>query len=165
MCHLHFLKKNEYIKANLLHNILKIGQKSVSKLSMMSQEIFTYSKSTTETLEVRILLMSLFLPLSIIHTIFESLLLNLNRKIFIQIASSDYETLSTYIDFLPTIKHCCQVHIQAALLFKIISIGMFQKEARFCYFLRNNLACLGGYPIHLDVADMSNLFYFHFAFT
>ena len=83
MCHLHFLKKNEYIKANLLHNILKIGQKSVSKLSMMSQEIFTYSKSTIETLEVRIVLMSLFLPLSIIHTIFESLLLILNRKIFI----------------------------------------------------------------------------------
>ena len=50
---------------------------------MMSQEIFTYSKSTIETLEVRIVLMSLFLPLSIIHTIFESLLLILNRKIFI----------------------------------------------------------------------------------
>ena len=26
--------------------------------------------------------------------------------------------------------------------------------------MRNNLACLGGYPTHLDVADMSNLFSF-----
>ena len=35
---------------------------------------------------------------------------------------------------------------------------------RVCY-MRNNLACLGGYLTHLDVADMSNLFYFHFVFT
>ena len=35
---------------------------------------------------------------------------------------------------------------------------------RVCY-MRNNLACLGGYPTHLDVSDMSNLFYFHFVFT
>ena len=28
--------------------------------------------------------------------------------------------------------------------------------------MRNNLARLGGYPTHRDVADMSNLFYFHF---
>ena len=27
--------------------------------------------------------------------------------------------------------------------------------------MRNNLACFGGYPTHLDVVDMSNLFYFH----
>ena len=39
---------------------------------------------------------------------------------------------------------------------------MFQKEAIFCYFLRSNLDCLGIYLTHLDVADMSNLFYFHF---
>ena len=26
--------------------------------------------------------------------------------------------------------------------------------------MRNNLACLGGYLVHLDVADMSNLFIF-----
>ena len=30
--------------------------------------------------------------------------------------------------------------------------------------MRNNLAGLGGYPNHRDVADMSNLFYFHFLF-
>ena len=35
---------------------------------------------------------------------------------------------------------------------------------RVCY-MRNNLACLGGYLTHLDVADMSNLYYFHFVFT
>ena len=28
-------------------------------------------------------------------------------------------------------------------------------------YMRNNLARLGGYPIHWGVADMSNLFYFH----
>ena len=31
--------------------------------------------------------------------------------------------------------------------------------------MRNNLACLGEDLTHLDVADMSNLFYFHFVFT
>ena len=143
MCHLH-LKKNEYIKTlcqqkldgceqHLLHNILKIGQKSLSKLFMTSQQTFTCSKLTRETLQFDVVLMSLFLPLNIIHTIFESLLLTLNRKIFIQIASSDYETISIYIDFFQTIKCCCQVHVQATLLFKIISIGMFQKEETFCY--------------------------------
>ena len=136
---------------------------------MTSQQTFTCSKSITETLEVDVFWMSLFLPLNIIHTIFESLLLTLNRKIFIWIASSDYETISIYIDFFQTIKRCCQVHVQATLFFKIISIGMFQKEAifvtvRVCY-MRNNLACLGGYPTHLDVADISNLFYFHFVFA
>ena len=35
---------------------------------------------------------------------------------------------------------------------------------RVCY-MRNNLACLGGYPTHLDVADVSKFFYFHFVFT
>ena len=66
---------------------------------MTSQQIFTCSKSTTETLEVDVVLMSLFLRLNIIHTIFESLMLTLNRKIFIWIASSDYETISIYKDF------------------------------------------------------------------
>ena len=35
---------------------------------------------------------------------------------------------------------------------------------RVCY-MRNNLACLGGYPTHLDIFDMSNLFCFHFVLT
>ena len=78
--------------------------------------------------------MSLFLPLNIIHTIFESLLLTLNRKIFIWIASSDYETISIYIDFFQTIKRCCQVYVQATLLFEIISNETFQKETIFVTF-------------------------------
>ena len=46
---------------------------------------------------------------------------------------------------------------------------MFKKEAFFATFrlygyLRNKLARFGGYPTHGDVADMSNLFYFHFVF-
>ena len=79
--------------------------------------------------------MSLFLTLNKIPTIFESLLLaTLNRKKFIWIASSDYETISVYIDFLQIIKRCCEVHVQTTSLFRIIAIGMFQKEAIFCYF-------------------------------
>ena len=31
-----------------------------------------------------------------------------------------------------TIKRCRLAHVQATLLFKIISTGMFQKEAIFC---------------------------------
>ena len=75
--------------------------------------------------------MSLLLTLNIIHTIFQSLLLTLNRKKFIWVASSDYEAISICIEFFQTIKRCCQVHIQATLLSKKISIGMFQKEAIF----------------------------------
>ena len=46
---------------------------------------------------------------------------------------------------------------------------MFQKEAISFLLLeygytKNNLARLGGYPTYRDVADMSNLFYFHFLF-
>ena len=66
---------------------------------MTSQQTFTCSKSTRESLEVDVVLMSLFLLLNIIHAIFEFLLLTLNRKIFIWIASSDYETISSYIAF------------------------------------------------------------------
>ena len=46
---------------------------------------------------------------------------------------------------------------------------MFQKEAIFCYFqdmlYQKQLDLRRGYLTHLDVADMSNLFYFHFMFT
>ena len=62
---------------------------------MTSQQTFTGLKSTRETLEVVVVLMSLFLTLNIIHTIFESLLLTY-RKIFIWIASSDYEIISVF---------------------------------------------------------------------
>ena len=126
---------------------------------MTSQQTFTCSKLTRETLQFDVVLMSLFLPLNIIHTIFESLLLTLNRKIFIWIASSDYETISIYIDFFQIIKCCCQVHVQACFRKK-----QFFVTFRVCY-MRDNLACFGRYPIHLDAADVSNLFYFHFVFT
>ena len=79
--------------------------------------------------------MTLFLTLNIIHTIFESLLLTLNTKRFIWITCSDYETISIYIEFFQTIKRCCQVHVQATSLFKIISIRVFQKEAGFLLLL------------------------------
>ena len=90
---------------------------------MTFQQTFTCSKSTRETLEVDVVLMSLFLPLNIIHTIFESLLLTLNRKIFIWIASSDYDTVSIYTDFFQTINRCCQVHVQATLFNRDINCG------------------------------------------
>ena len=84
--------------------------------------------------QIVVVLMSLFLTQNIIHNIFEPLLLTLNRKKFIWIASSDYKTISIYIGFFHIIKRCCQVHVQATSLFKVITIGMFQKEAVFCYF-------------------------------
>ena len=99
-------------KQYLLRNIFKIDQKSLSKLFITSQQTFTCSKSTREILEVDVVLMFLFLTLNIIHAIFESLLLTY-RKIFIWIAS---------------------LAGQATSLFKIISVGMFHKEAIFCYF-------------------------------
>ena len=54
--------------------------------------------------------------------------------------------LWNYIYFFQTIKCCCQVHVQATSLFKIISVGMFQRKAIFCYFLGMlyNLGCLRG---------------------
>ena len=114
----------KWVWTNFLHHLFKIDQEPLSKLLIKSQQTFTYSKSTRETLEVGIVLMSLFLPLNIIPTIFESILLTSNRKISIWITSSDCRTISIYIYFF-----CCQVQVQAILLFKIISIGMFQKEA------------------------------------
>ena len=42
----------------------------LSKLFVMSQQTFTCSNSTRETIEVYVVLMSLLLTLNIIHTIF-----------------------------------------------------------------------------------------------
>ena len=46
----------------------------------------------------------------------------------------------------------------------------FKKKANFLLlfkygYMRSNLARLGAYPTHRDVADMSNLFYFYFGFV
>ena len=105
--------------------LVRVSRRSFRFLWLWFQQTFTVSKSTREKLKVVVILMSLLLTLNIIHTIVESLLLTLNRKKFIWVAFSDYETTSICIDFFQTIKRCCQVHVQA-------SIGIFQKEAIFC---------------------------------
>ena len=131
----HFASRNQMGVNNICYiTFLKQIRKLLSKLLVTSQQAFTGSKSIREKLNVVVVLMSLFLTLNIIQTIFELLLLTLNRKKFIWIASSDYETISIYIIFFQIIKRCCQVHVQATSMFEIISIGMFQKEAIFCYF-------------------------------
>ena len=145
MFHLHFylkMRTSRYFASRNqmgVNNIccitfLKQIRKLLSKLLVTSQQAFTGSKSTRETLKAVIVFMSLFLNLNIIQTIFESLFLTLKKKKFIWLASSGYETISIYIEFFQIIKRCCQVHVQATSLFKIITIGMFQKEAIFCYF-------------------------------
>ena len=131
----HFASRNQMGVNNICYiTFLEQIRKLLSKLLVTSQQVFTGSKSIRETLKVVIVLMSLFLTLNIIQTIFESILLTLKRKKFIWIASSDYETIFIYVEFFQIIKRCCQVHVQATSLFKIITIGMFQKEAIFCYF-------------------------------
>ena len=69
------------------------------------------------------------------------------------------------LDIFFQAKLFCLVHVQITSLFKI-GIGMFQKEANFCYFSGMVIweTTLEGYPIHQDVADMSGLFYFIFVF-
>ena len=69
------------------------------KLLVTPQQEFTGSKLTRETHNVVVVLMSLFLTPNIIQTIFESLLLTINRKKFIWIGSFYYETISIYIVF------------------------------------------------------------------
>ena len=61
--------------------------------------------------------------------------------------------------FFQTIKRCCQLHVQAAPLFKI-SIGFLLC----CGYMRNNLVHLGGYSTHRDAADMSNLLFLLFVY-
>ena len=50
-----------------MHNIFQVNQQPLSKLFIMSQQTFTCSNSTRETIEVDVVLM---LTLNIIHTIF-----------------------------------------------------------------------------------------------
>ena len=54
--------------------------------------------------------------------------------------------------------------------FANLHVQIFKKETNFLLlfeydYIRSNLDRLGGYPAHGDVADMSNLFYFHFEFV
>ena len=107
-----FLFKNEYIKHCANRNYMGVNniccitflsfQKSSSKFFMTSQQTFTCSKSTRETIKVDVVLMPSFLTLNIGRTILESLLLALNRKMLIWIASSDYETICIYADLFQT---------------------------------------------------------------
>ena len=119
---------------------------------MTSQQTFTCSKSTRETLEVDVVLVSLFFTIAA-----------LNKKMFIWIASSDYETISIYIIYFQIIKLCWSIIVWNNKHWNVPERSNFLLLLE-CY-MRNNLACLGGYPTHLDVSDMSNLFYFHFVFT
>ena len=53
--------------------------------------------------------------------------------------------------------------------FANLHVRIFKKEANFLLlfeygYMRSNLGRSGGYLTHRDVADMSNLFYFHFEF-
>ena len=91
-----------------MHNIFKIDQKSLSKLCLTSQQIFTCSKTTGETLEVDVSTADF-------------------KQENVYLDSLFWLLLSIYIDFFQTIRHCCQVHVQVTSLFKKISIGMFKK--------------------------------------
>ena len=48
----------------------------------------------------------------------------------------------------------------SCIIVKQMSIGMLL----WYVYMSNNLVRLRGYPTHRDAADMSNLFYFYFAF-
>ena len=122
---------------------------------MTSQQTFTCSRSTRETLEVDVVLMSLFFTIA------------------------DFKQENVYLDSFFWLWNYIHLHNlfsnNKALLSNTRIIVWNNKHwnvperSNFlllleCY-MRNNLACLGGYPTHLDVSDMSNLFYFHFVFT
>ena len=58
---------------------------------------------------------------------------------------------------------------RARTSFANLHVRIFKKEANFLLlfeygYMRSNLGRSGGYLTHRDVADMSNLFYFHFEF-
>ena len=65
------------------------------------------------------------------------------------------------MDFFQTIKRCCEVHVQATSFLKR---NKHWNAFRVWLYEKNNLVRLGGYPTHLDVADMSYFFYFYFVF-
>ena len=90
---------------------------------MTSQQTFTCSKSTRETVEVDVVPMSLFFTIADFK----------QENVYLD----SFFWLWNYIhlhNFFQTIKRCCQVHVQATSMFEIISTGMFQKEVIFCYF-------------------------------
>ena len=87
---------------------------------------------------------------------------------FIGTVSFDYDTISIKciinfcINFLQTVKCCCQVNVQAASLLKrnknwnTFRVWLYEKQL--------GSLRLGGFPTHQDVADISDRFYFYSAF-
>ena len=91
---------------------------------------------------------------------------------FIWIASSDYETISIYINFF----QICNRASLSSTRTSYINVWNnkhwnVSERSNFCYFqsmlYEKQLALLRGYPTPLDVSDILfyYLFYFHFAFT
>ena len=72
-----------------MHNVFKIDQQPFSKLFITSQQTFIYSKSTRETVEIDVVLMSYSEYNSRHFLVF--LILTLNRRMLLGIASSDYD--------------------------------------------------------------------------
>ena len=128
---------------------------------MTSQQTFTCSKSTKKHSK---------------STSFWCLysspsLLTLNRKMFIWIASSDYETISIYINFFQICNRASLSSTRTSYINVWNNKHWNVSEGSNCFvpfrvcYMKNKLACLERYPTHLDVSDMSNLFCFHFVFT
>ena len=90
---------------------------------------------------------------------------------FTGIASSDFDTISIhciikfYLDFFQTIKLCCQERVQALRIYTHEFLRKKQFFVTFWVWLyKKQLGSLRGIYHSPDVADMSNLFYFHFEF-
>ena len=72
-----------------MYNVFKIDQQPFSKLFITSQQTFICSKSTRETVEIDVVLMSYSEYNSRHFLVF--LILTLNRRMLLGIASSDYD--------------------------------------------------------------------------
>ena len=94
-----------------------------------------------------------------------------------RVTVADFKGENIYLDSLFWIWNCIYLHrffsnnkaLLSSTRTKIISIGMFQKKQYFVtfrvFYLTKNLACLGEYLRHLNVADMPILFCSHFVIT
>ena len=87
---------------------------------------------------------------------------------FIWIAPLNYETISIEIYFLSNNKALLSSTRTSYIIAENNKHENVSERSNLllllgCY-MRNNLARLRRYPTHLDLADVSNLFYFHFVF-
>ena len=122
---------------------------------MTSQQTFTCSRSTRETLEVDVVLMSLFFTIA------------------------DFKQENVYLDSFFWLWNYIHLHNffsnnKALLSSTLTSYINVWNSKHWNLSERSNFLLLleyviwettWGYPTHLDVSDMSNLFYFHFVFT